>query len=120
MELVVEHTKEYKEDIRQVTVEERKVIDTKISAMAGSLLNGKTAFFDQASKPYIFKLKHGAESSLYVLRVGNNQRAIASVDEDPLFDKINLTLYRLVDRDKADEVYKEVGTGIYNSENLME
>ena len=120
MELVVEHTKEYKKDIQQATGKEKKEIDKRISVMAGSLLNGKAAFFEHASKPHVFKLKYGAKSSLYVLRLGNNLSAIASIDEDPLFDKINLTLYRLVDQNKADRVYKDVGKGLYKSENLME
>jgi hypothetical protein len=95
-------------------------IRKKIFVMADSLLNGKKAFLKHTSKPYIFKLKYGAESSLYVLHLDNNERAIVSVDEDPLFNKVHFTLYRLVDAGNANAAYKIVGEQLYRSENLME
>lgn len=42
-----------------------------------------------------------------------------AVDEDPVFDRVSLTMYRLVDESDADQVYKEVGEQLYKSIGVL-
>lgn len=40
---------------------------------------------------------------------------VVAVDDDPIFDKVSLTLFRLVNNQNAEQVYKEVGENLYKS-----
>jgi len=42
-----------------------------------------------------------------------------AVDEDPVFDKISLTFFRLIDKGKAEKVYKETGENIYKGLGIL-
>jgi hypothetical protein len=44
---------------------------------------------------------------------------IATVDDDPIFDKVSLTLFRLVNNKDAERVYKEVGEELYKSIGVL-
>jgi len=69
--------------------------------------------------PYIFNLKGGLDSSLYLVKVDEDNRMIATVDDDPIFDKVSLTLFRLVNNKDAERVYKEVGEELYKSIGVL-
>jgi len=94
-------------------------VKDKINLVSKSLMNGKTVFLENSSIPYLFNLKGGFESSLFLIKADQNNSIVASVDEDPIFDKISLTLFRLVDKNKAEQVYKEVGDEIYKKAGIL-
>ena len=56
---------------------------------------------------------NGYESSLYVLRVSQKLRVILAVDEDPIFDQVIFTLYRVVKRDNLDKEYQGIAESLY-------
>ncbi|MVN22027.1 hypothetical protein [Mucilaginibacter arboris] len=119
MELEFDITKSFNEDIALLSFPQRENIRKQINAVSQSLLNGKTAFNEDSSIPYIFNLKDGLESSLFVIRADQDNRIIAAVDEDPIFDKISLTLFRIVNKNQAENVYKEVGKEIYSKLGIL-
>lgn len=119
MKLEFEITKSFDEDISGLSSEQREMIGKQINIVSQSLLNGKTAFKENSSVPYIFNLKGGLDSSLFLIKVDQDNRMIAAVDEDPIFDKISLTLFRLVNKDQAENVYKEVGKAIYSKLGIL-
>lgn len=57
--------------------------------------------------PYIFHIKGGLDSSLYVVKVDDNKKMVVAVDDDPIFDKLSLTMYRLVDYNEAEQTYSD-------------
>lgn len=114
--LITEH---FDKDIKELPKQQQSRIKKEINDVSGSLLNGKTSFMKKASMPYIFNLKGGLDSSLYLVQVDENKKMIAAVDDDPIFDKITLTMFRLVDESNADETYKEVGEQLYKSSGLL-
>jgi len=59
------------------------------------------------------------ESSLYVIKADNNKRIVAAVDEDPIFDKLSFTLFRIVDKENSEQAYKEVGETIYKELGIL-
>lgn len=119
MELEFDITQSFNQDIARLPSSQRENIEKQINIVSQSLLNGKTAFKENSSIPYIFNLKGGLDSSLFLIRVDADNRMIAAVDEDPIFDKISLTLFRLVNKDKAEIVYKEVGEEIYSKLGIL-
>ena len=119
MELEFRITESFDEDMKCLSAGEQNKVKDEINFVSGSLLNGKTAFMQNASMPYIFNLKGGLDSSLYVVKVDEDKRVIAAVDDDPIFDKVSLTLFRLVDDKEATQAYKEVGQRLYKSLGVL-
>lgn len=109
----------FEKDMASLDKHNYDLITAKLETYTKSLQNGKTAFFKDAEKPYIFNLKHGAESSLYSLKVTPNYRLIASIDEDPLFSDFHFTLYKIVKTEEVEKAYKKVGEELYREECLL-
>jgi hypothetical protein len=112
-------TQSFSDDMANLPKPQRKKIENQINLVSTSLLNGKTEFKENSSIPYIFNLKGGLESSLYLIRADQNNRMVVAVDEDPVFDKISLTFFRLVDKSKAEATYKQVGEDIYKKSGIL-
>ena len=119
MELEFRITESFDQDMKGLSTDNQNKIKDKINFFSGSLLNGKATFMQNASMPYIFNLKGGLDSSLYLVRVDEDTRVIATVDDDPIFDKVSLTLFRLVNNKDAERVYKEVGEKLYKSNGVL-
>jgi len=119
MELEFDITQSFSDDLAHLPAAQREKVQDQINFVSGSLLNGETAFKENSSIPYIFNLKGGLDSSLFVIKADQDNRIIAAVDEDPIFDKISLTLFRLVDKTKAEEVYRKVGEEIYKRLGIL-
>ncbi len=119
MELEFDITQSFSDDMGTLSERERSVVADQINLVSKSLLNGQTEFKENSSIPYIFNLKDGLDSSLYVIKADEDHRMIVSVDEDPVFDKISLTLFRLVGKESAEDVYKEIGENIYKGSGIL-
>ena len=119
MELEFHITEPFDKDMNDLPTETQDRIKTCINLVSGSLLNGKTVFNENASIPYMFKLKYGLDSSLYLVKLDENKRMIAAVDEDPIFDKVSLTMFRLVNANEGEKTYKEVGEQLYKSNGVL-
>lgn len=53
------------------------------------------------------------ESSLYVLKASQKIRVILSIDEDPIFNRVVLTLFRAVRHDDLDAAQKDIAESLY-------
>ena len=115
MRLEFDITQTFSDDMERLPKAQRKRVEDRINLVSKSLLNGQTEFKENSSIPYIFNLKGGLESSLYLVKADQKNRMVVAVDEDPVFDKISLTFFRLVDKSNAEEIYKEVGENIYKN-----
>jgi hypothetical protein len=119
MDLEFDITQSFSDDMASLSGETRRSVVDQINLISQSLLNGQTEFKENSSIPYIFNLKNHLDSSLFLVKADHDSRMIVSVDEDPVFDKISLTFFRLVDKGKADEVYKQVGENIYKGLGIL-
>ncbi len=99
--------------------DERTKVQQQINNVSQSLLNGKTAFHENASIPYLFNLKDGMETSFFLIKTGTDTRMVAAIDEAPIFDKISLTLFRAVDKENANEAYRMIGESTYKQAGLL-
>jgi hypothetical protein len=119
MELAFDITESFNRDMLLLSASEKEVVKKQINLVSQSLLNGQTAFKENSSIPYIFNLKGGLDSSLFLIRADKDHRIIAAVDDDPIFEKVSLTLFRIVDKKGAETVYREVGEDIYKKLGLL-
>ncbi len=119
MEIEFDITQPFNEDVSKLSDLQREKVTNQINKISQSLLNGQTAFKENSSIPYIFNLKGGLDSSLFLIRVDQDKRVVAAVDEDPIFNKISLTLFRLIDNNQAENVYKEVGEALYSKLGIL-
>jgi len=112
-------TEAFDNDIKKLPEAQQNKIKDEINHVSGSLLNGRSSFMEKASMPYIFSLKGGLDSSLYVVKVDEDKKMVVAVDDDPIFNKVSLTMYRLVDENDAEQIYKEVGEQLYKSIGVL-
>jgi len=112
-------TESFDNDIKRLSAVQRNKIKDEINLISGSLLNGRTSFMKKASMPFIFNLKGDLDSSLYVVKIDAEKRLVVAVDDDPIFDKISLTMFRLVNDDDAEKAYKEIGEQLYKSIGVL-
>ncbi len=112
-------TEGFDNDIKKLPEAQQNRIKDEINYVSGSLLNGRSSFMEKASMPYIFNLKGGLDSSLYVVKVDEDKKMVVAVDDDPIFNKVSLTMYRLVDENDAEQIYKEAGEQLYKSIGVL-
>ena len=119
MELEFDIAPSFDDDIKRLPKDNRNKVVDQINLVANSFMNGKKEFHDNASIPYLFTLKGGYHSSLYLVKADNCNRIVVAIDNDPIFEKTIFTLYRLVDKSIAEDTYKEVGENIYRSYGML-
>jgi mRNA-degrading endonuclease RelE of RelBE toxin-antitoxin system len=79
------------------------------------LRDNPRSFFAKAQRPLPIHLKGGFSSSLYSLRVGRDIRLIMTVDDDPVFGQILVTLFRVVRHDEVDRSYRLIAHLLYRN-----
>lgn len=119
MQLEFRVTEAFDKDMNGLPIKQRSKIKKGINLVSNSLLNGRTSFMEKASMPYIFNLKGGLDSSLYLVKVDDEKKMVVAVDDDPIFNKVSLTMFRLVNDTDAEITYKEVGEKLYKSIGVL-
>lgn len=114
MKLVFESTERFEEEISFFKNEQRLLIVNKINKCFNLLLSNPQKFYSRVEQPFHFQLRNDYEFSLYVLTVSDNLGIIFTVDEDPIFEQIIITLFRLVETNEAGKAYQEVGNLLYH------
>lgn len=120
MKLNVQNTSLFKKRAAALGKQEQEKLNHHVQKLADSYKNGMAFFNKNVSQPYQFKLKNNLESSLYSAKVSPNLRLILSVDEDPLFNQLAITLFDITDKEKEVNTFKKIGERIYLSENLLD
>ena len=59
------------------------------------------------ARPYRLVLRGGLESSLCEIRIGKDRMVILTVDDDPIFKRVVVTLMRIVPKSERNEAYDE-------------
>jgi len=112
MDVLIESTKKFEKDLKNLTNTERSITVKKINDCAALLPNHQFNYRKLRRMPLSSALK-GYESSLYTLKVSQKLRVILAVDEDPIFDQFILTLFRVVKWDEIDQVYQSIAESLY-------
>ncbi|MUG93692.1 hypothetical protein F7734_15200 [Scytonema sp. UIC 10036] len=114
MEILIESTKEFEQDLEAFSQPDRSVIVNNMNQYFQRILNDRkylshTNYLEQFRKINL----NNYDSSLYSLRLSPAIRVIITIDEDPIFDRIIITLYRVVSAVEASEAYTAVANSIY-------
>jgi len=113
MELLFESTKKFETDLNQFNEREKGKIVKKLNAQCAILENGFEAFYKLVVRPLKIKLNNGLKSSLYSLKVDREVRIILTVDDDPLFEQIIITLMRVVRHQDLERAFRGIAESLY-------
>ncbi|MBN1618350.1 hypothetical protein JW887_03340 [Candidatus Dojkabacteria bacterium] len=105
-------TKKFENDLKKFGAQDKQIITESINKYCSLLpLNGKRS--RQFYQPHTIELTDNLDSSLYVLKVARHIRVILTIDEDPLFDQLMITLLRVVNTNEAEHAYTVVSQSLY-------
>ena len=79
------------------------------------LRDNPPAFFARVQCPPSIQLKGGFTSSLYALRAGRDIRIVMAVDEDPVFGRTIVTLFRAVHQDELERSFRSIARTLYRN-----
>lgn len=114
MKLVFDSTENFEKEIGYLDDNERLLIVNEINNYFSLLLSNPVKFYSNIEQPLQFKLVNNYDSSLYILPINDQLKLIFTVDEDPIFEQIIITLFRLVKNPDSIEVYQETGDLLYH------
>ena len=121
MDILIQSTKEFEQDLEAFSKPEQSNIIEKMNQDFQILLNDKNSLFEQKNLAQMqtIKLTNDYDSSLYSLRINPKIRVILTIDDDPIFDRIIITLFRVVKSSEASEAYNSVVKYIYKDLILL-
>ncbi len=76
-------------------------------------MTDRTEFFRNARQPVFFRLNDKFDSSLYYFRINDELIMIASVDEDPVFDSVTVTLLSVFRDNDIEKNFKTAAQSFY-------
>jgi mRNA-degrading endonuclease YafQ of YafQ-DinJ toxin-antitoxin module len=113
MEILIESTKDFEQDLEKFKNKEKFKIVKKLNRYVEILSKNKTFLDKQAFKLKEIKLSDDYDSSLYALIIDKDIRLIVTIDDDPIFDTTVITLFRVVNTEDASKAYNSVAESLY-------
>ncbi|MBD2485716.1 hypothetical protein [Planktothrix sp. FACHB-1365] len=115
MDILIESTQSFEEDIAKLDEKDRVAVIEKINHYASLFPDHKAAVYRQLRHLHLPSLPNGYESSLYELKVSPPWKLILAIDEDPIFEQIIFTLFRVFKRNSADprKLYQSIAESLY-------
>ncbi|AFZ34896.1 hypothetical protein Sta7437_1329 [Stanieria cyanosphaera PCC 7437] len=113
MDVVIESTKSFEKDLGELGKEEKATAIKTINDCVSLFPTQKTAVYHKLRRLPLPSDINGYESSLFTLRVSDKLRIILTIDEDPIFDRVIFTLFRLFKRADLGKAYKGVAESLY-------
>jgi len=111
MELVFHYTRSFEKDLEKISSTNKKRISKTINQVVDIYSSDKRLFFQHIHRPTII-LADDLKASLYVMRIGTSLRLVFTIDDDPLFDQIIITLLRIA---KSPDEYSKIFSSIVES-----
>ncbi|SKB11717.1 conserved hypothetical protein [Planktothrix sp. PCC 11201] len=115
MEIIFESTEEFEADLNTHSEAEHDIIVQQLHEYFALLLEDKRDRDKRIHQFYQFDFLEDYGSSLYSFIVNYYLRVILTIDDDPIFGRTIITLFRVVDSQVAAKVYQQVGESIYQS-----
>jgi hypothetical protein len=112
-QLLFESTKEFEDDLKRLPPDVRAEVVETINERCQQLLSDRRLFDAHLSRPYLPRLEEGFDSTLYVMRMDAENNVVLTVDDDPLFSRMIITLWRLVANPDVDMAFGVVAAMIY-------
>jgi hypothetical protein len=112
-ELAFHITDDFERGLKNFSTAERDLIANEINSCCENLTGDRQIFYQNTYLPRLIRLERDFDSSLCVLRINPEIRIILSVDDDPIFGQIIVTLFRAVRRSDVDEAFNSVVETLY-------
>lgn len=112
VDVLIESTQKFETDLDQLHDDEKVATIQKINDCASLFPSQKAEVYQKLRRLPISGL-NGYESSLYILKISQKLRVILAVDEDPIFEQMIFTLFRVVSRDSLDKAYQGIAKSLY-------
>ncbi|TAE69551.1 MAG: hypothetical protein EAZ86_09730 [Oscillatoriales cyanobacterium] len=113
MDILIESTKGFENDLTKLSEDERAAAIQKINDCASLFPTHKADVYRKLRHLPLPTNLNGYESSLYTLTVSRTLKVILAVDEDPIFGQVIFTLFRTVKQDELERAYQNVAESLY-------
>lgn len=117
MNLIFNSTEGFESDLREFDEVTRCKVTERVNQVAQEFIQDKRAFARHARKPCTIQLGNGYESSLYSVKVEPSVRVLLTVDDDPIFERVIVTLMRVVKRAQSRKAYDSIVEALYKHLN---
>jgi hypothetical protein len=115
MDLLIESTREFEQDLATFSTTKKANIIEQMNKTFQIILHDPESLFKTMTLAQLkeIKLNSDYESSLYSLRLKPEIRIILTIDDDPIFDRTLITLFRIVNAEDASIAYSSVAETLY-------
>jgi len=113
VDILIESTRNFEQDLERLSNEEKAITVKKINDCASLFPTQKVDVYRKLRRLSLLSGLNGYESSLCTLKVSQKLRVILAVDEDPIFGQVIFTLFRVVEHDDIDAVYRGIAESLY-------
>jgi hypothetical protein len=113
VDIVIESTNNFEKDLSNLTEGDKERVIQEINRCVELFSVRKVDVYHQLHQLSLPLVLDGYDSSLYVLKVSQSLNVILTVDEDPIFGQFIFTLFRAIQYDNLDKVYKSVAEALY-------
>ncbi len=113
MDILIESTKDFEQDLEQFSNTEKFKIIKKLNRYVELLSIDTTLFYKNSTQLRNIRLNENYDSSIYSLRINEKIRIILTIDDDPIFDRTVITLFRAVKPEDAHKAYNSVAETLY-------
>ncbi|MEA5576641.1 hypothetical protein [Anabaena sp. UHCC 0451] len=120
MDILIESTKDFEKDLEQFTDTEKFRIIKEMNRNFELISSENNSFYEHSEQLRNIKLNHDYDSTIYCLKINEQQRIILTIDDDPIFGCILITLFRIVNHENAQKAYNAVAEMIYQDFTVEE
>jgi hypothetical protein len=113
VDVLIESTHEFENDLSKLPEREKELIIQRINNCTDLYLTQPDSVYSQMHCVPLSSELGEYDSSLYTLQVSEPSSVILTVDEDPIFEQVIFTLFRVVDHSDLDRAYKDVANFLY-------
>ncbi len=113
MDIIIESTKEFEQDLENFSNTEKFKIIKKLNRYVELISTDKKMFYQNSTQLRNIRLNKNYDSSIYSLKINEKIRIILTIDDDPIFDQTVITLFRVVKAEDAPKAYNSVAEFIY-------
>ncbi|AHJ27118.1 hypothetical protein PN465_23035 [Nodularia spumigena CS-584] len=113
MDILIESTKDFEQDLEQFSNTEKFKIIKKLNRYVELLSIDTNLFYKNSTQLRNIRLNENYDSSIYSLRINEQIRIILTIDDDPIFDRTVITLFRAVKAEDATKAYNSVAETLY-------
>ena len=113
MDILIESTNGFEKDIARLSESDKRMAIQKINDCADIFPTQKANLYHELHQLPLPTGLNDYESSLYTLNIAQNLRVILTVDEDPIFEKVIFTLFRVIKDDEFDKAHKDTAASLY-------